>query len=62
MKKIIILALVVLFIASNVYAGWDNGYTRKDGTYVRGHYWSNPDGVKWNNYGRSKNEVECLNP
>lgn len=29
---------------------WVNGYTRKDGTSVRGHYRSSPDGNPYNNY------------
>jgi hypothetical protein len=29
---------------------WVNGYTRKDGTYVQGHYRSNPDGNPYNNW------------
>jgi hypothetical protein len=26
------------------------GYTRRDGTYVTGHYRTNPDGIFWNNW------------
>ena len=29
---------------------WVNGYYRKDGTYVRGHYRTAPDGNPYNNY------------
>jgi len=29
---------------------WVDGYYRKDGTYVRGHYRTKPDGIKSNNY------------
>jgi hypothetical protein len=29
---------------------WVKGYFRKDGTYVNGHYRSDPDGYFWNNY------------
>ena len=29
---------------------WVNGYTRKDGTHVRGHYRSRPDGTDLNNW------------
>ena len=36
--------------AQDVYV---HGYYRKDGTYVRPHYRSRPDGVKYNNYGRA---------
>ena len=38
---------------SNVYNDfvvWVNGYTRKDGTYVQGHYRSSPDGNPYNNW------------
>ncbi|MGG2114149.1 hypothetical protein OCI51_25895 (plasmid) [Lysinibacillus capsici] len=32
---------------SNVH--WVDGYTRSDGTYVKGHWRSNPDGITSNN-------------
>ncbi len=32
-------------------ARWINGYTRRDGTYVRGHMRSKPNNTKWDNYG-----------
>lgn len=38
------------------------GYYKKDGTYVRPHVRSSPDGVKWNNYGRSESDEELMNP
>ena len=38
------------------------GYYRSDGTYVRPHIRSAPDGIKWNNYGPSRNSSELLNP
>jgi len=36
----------------NGYSGdvWVNGYYRSDGTYVRPHYRSAPDGNVWNNW------------
>ncbi len=46
-----------LGIARDVYV---EGYYRQDGTYVRPHYRSAPDGV--NNYGSSRNSYELLNP
>lgn len=45
------LTMVVTIFGATAYAGYVNGYYRSDGTYVRPHYRSNPDGVKWNNYG-----------
>jgi len=32
------------------------GYTKSDGTYVRPHYRSAPDEVKWNNFGSPSNK------
>jgi hypothetical protein len=65
-KKIIALALVFcltclpsFLYAKDVYVG---GYYRKDGTYVRPHVRSSPDGYKWNNYGPSRNSGELMNP
>jgi len=65
MKKLtalIVLGLFLTAIGGDAYAGWVNGYYRNDGTYVRGHYRSNPDRFKWNNYGPSKNDPELINP
>jgi hypothetical protein len=47
------LATLLIFTASldTVDADvWVNGHTRKDGTYVQGHYRSNPDGNPYNNW------------
>lgn len=54
-KRSIILgvALIVLIsfvTVSLVEAGWVRGYYRSDGTYVRPHYRTNPDGNPYNNY------------
>lgn len=35
---------------STAEAGWVNGYYRSDGTYVQGHYRSNPNGLRYDNY------------
>lgn len=47
-----IIALIVAIDASNPVQAdvWVNGYTRKDGTYVEGHYRSDPDGTINNNW------------
>jgi len=39
-----------------------NGYYRKNGTYVRPHYRTKPDGQKWNNYGRPGRGQDENNP
>ncbi|RKY31357.1 MAG: hypothetical protein DRP68_05100 [Candidatus Omnitrophota bacterium] len=56
MGKIFLISIVVIFFSSLCYAQGDvyvHGYYRKDGTYVRPHYRSSPDGIKSNNYGRA---------
>lgn len=63
MKKVLILSLAIFLLTAPVaFAGWVKGYTRSDGTHVRGHYRSSPDNYKWNNYGPSKNDSELTNP
>jgi hypothetical protein len=55
MKKILIITLITLFFVPILFAEKRvpvKGYYRKDGTYVRPHYRSAPDGDKSNNYGR----------
>ena len=44
MKTLIKLALAAVIFCSALaaQAGWVNGYTRRDGTYVSGHYRSDP--------------------
>jgi hypothetical protein len=37
------------FAPSAADAEWVRPYTRRDGTYVQGHYRSNPDGNPYNN-------------
>lgn len=56
MKKVIlVLTLVVFSFAGVVNADtWVNGYTKKNGTYVQGHYRSSPDAYKWNNKNYNK--------
>ena len=53
MKRIISLALVILFLFSSIAFAKDvyvNSYTRKDGTYVQGYHRSSPDSTVTNNY------------
>lgn len=54
-KKLIVLAGVLIILISFIMinlaeAGWVRGYYRRDGTYVRPHYRTNPDGNPYNNY------------
>lgn len=49
MKKI--LFCIVLALCSSLVADtYVNGYTKKDGTYVQGHYRSSPNSTKNDNY------------
>lgn len=43
MRKLIIITMLLFFVVS-LFAGdvWVNGYTKKNGTYVSGHYRSQP--------------------
>ena len=60
----ILFSILLLFVtASGVYADvYVNGYYRSDGTYVRPHIRSSPDGYRWNNYGPSRNRYQLMNP
>jgi len=53
--KYLLFLISTTFLFSNVFAEdvFVRGYYRRDGTYVRPHYRSKPDGVKYNNYGRA---------
>ncbi len=65
MKKLMVLAVLGIFLVAmggNAFAGRVKGYYRKDGTYVRSYYRSNPDGNKSNNYGTSRSNSDRLNP
>ena len=39
----VIAAFCIIGLVASVDAGWVNGYTRKDGTYVQGHMRSEPN-------------------
>ena len=67
MKKALVFALSLLFLVSSAVSVLARdvsvrGYYRKDGTYVRPHIRSAPDGIKSNNYGPSRNSQELMNP
>lgn len=66
MKELVMFILLAVFLAFSVcvFAGdvWVNPYYRSDGTYVRGHYRSSPDGIRSNNYGPSRNSWELTHP
>ena len=64
--------LSILFLLTSLLTGLSSpvlardvhvkGYYRKDGTYVRPHIRSSPDGIKSNNYGPSRSDGELMNP
>lgn len=55
MKKILLgvyiflFSIVLIFLSSEAESVYVKGYYRKDGTYVRPHTRTAPDGIKWNN-------------
>lgn len=53
MKKIIIILLIALMTSVATFAQshkYQNGYFRKNGTYVTGHYKTRPDRTNHNNF------------
>lgn len=66
MKRVLAFAAFFFLVISNVsaFAGdvYVNGYYRSNGTYVRPHYRSAPDGIRSNNYGPSQTDSQLLNP
>ena len=55
MKKLFL--IVFLLFATSAFAGdvWVDGYFRKDGTYVPGHYRTRPNKNIWDNYSTKGN-------
>ncbi|UII28757.1 hypothetical protein LVD15_10120 [Fulvivirga maritima] len=50
MKNIILTFLLLISFLTSTAQVYVNGYYRKDGTYVKPHYRSNPDGNPYNNW------------
>ena len=54
MKKVLMLALTIVFLLTlvgSVFADtWVNGYTKRDGTYVAPHVRSDPNGTVTDNW------------
>ncbi len=56
MRKLLLLFIVINLFSSTVSASvYVNGYTRKDGTYVQGHYRSSPNHTRMDNYSTKGN-------
>lgn len=68
MKNLLLAAFIALgfspLISAQAFARdvHVNGYSRKDGTYVRPHIRSAPDGIRSNNYGPSEDSYQLMNP
>ncbi|HEV2608323.1 MAG TPA: hypothetical protein VGT79_10115 [Xanthomonadaceae bacterium] len=59
MRSILTIALFGLLVSAAATATDDhyvNGYTKKDGTYVHGHYQTDPNSAKDDNYSTRGNE------
>lgn len=51
MKKVFLALFLIVGLSSFIFADtYVNGYTKKDGTYVPGHYRSSPNSTKNDNY------------
>ncbi len=57
MKKVILLAsaFVLGWLSVAIAQAWVGPFTRKDGTYVEGHYRNSPDGNSHNNWSYPRN-------
>jgi hypothetical protein len=55
----LVTALLVTFAMSASAQTYVDGYTRKDGTYVQGHWRSAPDDSPYNNYSYPGNTNPC---
>jgi hypothetical protein len=57
MKTTILIAALLCLTATLAFAGstYVNGYVKRDGTYVQGHYKSTPDSSYNNNYSTQGN-------
>ena len=55
MKKFFIVLLLLIGGISLLADVWVNGYTRKDGTYVQGHWRSSPNSTTLDNYSTKGN-------
>ena len=50
MKRILVIALALVLICSNAWAGYVRGYTKSNGTYVQGYNRSNANSTVRDNY------------
>ncbi|MEE9190349.1 MAG: hypothetical protein V3U16_06225, partial [Candidatus Neomarinimicrobiota bacterium] len=52
LKYLLIIVLAFVFVSESFSQDqiWVDGYIKKDGTYVKGHYRTKPDGDPFNNY------------
>jgi len=51
-----LLVSILLFVNSNLFSQtWVDGYFKKDGTYVPGHFKSNSNSTTWDNYSTKGN-------
>jgi hypothetical protein len=60
-----LLAAAALLVTASPALAQDvhvDGYYRRDGTYVRPHVRSAPDGIRSNNYGPSTTDSQLMNP
>ena len=49
-QRILVAALILCVGSISTADTWVNGYTKRDGTYVQGHYRQEPNSTNWDNY------------
>jgi hypothetical protein len=65
MKKLVVFIIILLLLFTGISIAKDvyvDGYYRKNGTYVQPYIRKSPDAYKWNNYGKSQNSSQFMNP
>lgn len=62
MKKCLITALFLFSFAFANAQQWVNGYYKRDGTYVQGHYRSQANSFRYDNYSSRDNLYGGRNP
>lgn len=55
MKRSLLLAAIAVASTGALADKYTSGYVRKDGTYVQGHFSTNQNGTKWDNYSTQGN-------
>ena len=55
LKRILVGVLLLSLVSTINAETWVNGYVRRDGTYVQGHYRQDGNATNWDNYSTQGN-------